>query len=290
MIRNWYDSPGAGESAKRLFSLLNLSLMVVTLVVVASEFRFDWVEKLAGRYLISTNESRPETGSIWETGRHAVNAHHSLDQIIIKNETARQTVREADSFQSLARGLGAGEWANLDKDRFRQLYLSLPRIRRNALIEPARLVWLLNGTLTDRIFCEGRMGGIKIYFIDSGNRVIHSIDLDDTDAAKSPETSQTAATLDTLPGFSGRIYPAGLFFDAVFKLPQDMVPDLISDAQALLSRTGTIQRVGIWNASENGFITLGFEFVHLGEHEVVQIRAREWAVWQLGLILKGEDQ
>ena len=29
---------------------------------------------------------------------------------------------------------------------------------------------------------------------------------------------------------------------------------------------------------------------HLGENRVVQVRAREWAVWQLALILKGEDQ
>jgi len=56
-----------------------------------------------------------------------------------------------------------------------------------------------------------------------------------------------------------------------------------------LTRTGTIDRVGIWNFSEQGYIRLGFEFSRLGVTRVVQVRAREWAVWQLNLILKGED-
>ncbi len=263
--------------------------MILTLVVVASEFRFDWVETLAGRYLLSTNVGRPEIGGIWETGHQTVNAHQSLNQMIIKKEIARQTVREADSFVALAKGLSAGEWVNLDKNQFKTLYLSLSRGDRQTLMEPARLVWLLNGNITDRIFCEGRMGGMKIYFIDSGNRVIQQIELDAKKIGGDPGEMLTAAGLDELKGFSGRIYSSDLFFDAVFKLPPDMVPDLIKNAEILLSLTGTIKRVGIWNTSEDGFIRLGFEFSHLGEKQVVQILARDWAVWQLSLILKGED-
>ena len=96
--------------------------------------------------------------------------------------------------------------------------------------------------------------------------------------------------LDSLAGFSGTIYPADRFFEAVFKLSPDMVPDLIQDAETLLSQPGTIERVGIWNSAELGYIRLGFEFSRLGQTRVIQVRIREWAVWQLTLILKGEDQ
>ena len=290
MIRNWYDPAGPGERIRRCFSILNLGVMIITLVVVASEFRFDWVETLAGNYLLSTNENRPEIGTIWETGHQTVNARQSLNRMIVEKETARKTVREADSFVTLAKGLSAGEWVNLDKNQFKNLYLSLSRADRLALMEPARLVWLMNGITTDRIFCEGRIGGMNIYFIDSGNRVIQQVDLETEKIGNAPEEMLTPAGLDELPGFSGPIYSAGLFFDAVFKLPEDMVPDLIKNAETLLSQTGTIDRVGIWNTSEDGFIRLGFEFSHLGEKQVVQILAREWAVWQLSLILKGEDR
>ena len=290
MIQHWYASSTVGEWLKRSVSFLNLGVIILTLVIIVSEFRFDWCESLAGRYLMSTNDSRPEIGSIWETGRHTVNARQSLNQMILQRETLGRTARNADSFLDLTQGLGAGEWANLDKDRFRQLYLSLTPSHRHKLIEPARLIWLLNGSTTDRIFCEGRIGGVKIYFIDSGNRVIHQIDLENQALTSTTAEPFFQGALEDIPGFSGSVYPADMFFQAVFRLPPDMMPDLIHDAETLLTRTGTIGRVGVWNTAEEGFIQLGFEFNQLGETRVVLIKAREWAVWQLSLALKGEDQ
>ncbi len=288
-MRNWYDAVSPGEWARRCFSVLNLGILVFTLLLLVSEFRFDWCETLVGRFLMSTNAGRPEIGSIWETGRQTVNARQALNEIILRKVNIEKNMRSAESFSQLAKGLGTGEWVNLDKDRFKNLYLSLDLDVRQALIEPARLVWLLNGSTTARIFCEGRLGGIKIYFIDSDNRVIRQIDLDTRKMEDSPRTMDAAGPLEILVGFSGTIYPADRFFGAVFKLPPDMIPDLMPDAEILLKQNGIIERVGLWNSAENGYIRLGFEFTRLGITRVLQVRAREWAVWQLNLILKGED-
>ena len=46
--------------------------------------------------------------------------------------------------------------------------------------------------------------------------------------------------------------------------------------------------MGVGNSAQDGFISLGFEFRHMGESRVVAVKAREWAVWQLTLVLKGE--
>lgn len=289
MMRNWYEGGGPGDWTRRCFSFLNLGILALTLLLLVAEFRFDWCESLAGRFLMSTNEGRPEIGSIWETGRQTLNARQSLNEIILRKADAEKNVRSATSFTDLAKGLGTREWVNLDKDQFKQLYLSLAPETRQALIEPARLVWLLNGSTTARIFCEGRPGGIKIYFIDSGNRVIRQIDLDTRTLEDIPMSQDIIGSLDDLPGFSGTIYQADRFFEAVFKLPGNMIPDLIQEAEVLLNQAGSLDRVGIWNASEFGYIRLGFEFSRLGQTRVVQVRAREWAVWQLNLILKGED-
>ncbi len=289
MMRNWYDGWGPGEWTRRCFSFLNLGILALTLLLLVAEFRFDWCESLVGRFLMSTNDGRPEIGSIWETGRQTLNARQSLNKIILRKANVEKNVRSATSFTDLAKGLAAGEWVNLDKDQFKRLYLTLALETRQALIEPARLVWLLNGSTTARIFCEGRPGGIKIYFIDSGNRVIRQIDLDTRSLEEIPVGGDNPGSLDDLPGFSGTIYRADRFFEAVFKLPENMVPDLIQDAEVLLNQAGRLDRVGIWNASEFGYIRLGFEFSRLGQTRVVQVRAREWAVWQLALILKGED-
>ncbi len=288
VVRYWYGPSTFGEWLKRIFSVLNLAVLVITCLIVVAEFRFDWCEQLVGQYLASTNDNRPETGVVWESGRHAVDALQTLDQMALERESAGRTVRTADSFTDLAAKLGPGEWANLDKDRFRQLYLGLPSYLRQAVIDPVRLVWLLSGGGTDRIFCEGRMGGMKIFFIDTDNRVIQQLDLDSKKFGKDAGQPIIQGDLDNSPEFSGRVYPAALFFSAISRLPGDMVSDLISDTEELLSQNGTLERVGVGNSAQDGFILLGFEFKHLGETRVVAVKAREWAVWQLSLELKGE--
>jgi hypothetical protein len=289
MIQKWYDPFTAGEWAKRTFSFFNLGLLIFTVAFGASEFRFDWCEKLVGTYLLATNDLRPETGALWETGRQTSNAHKSLNRIITQREDSRRNVQNADSFYHLLESLGPGEWVTLEKEHFKRLYLSLaPGIGRQ-LIEPSQLVWLLNGNITDRIFCEGMTHGVSLYFIDSRNRVIHQIDLKkNTIGEIQSRNAPVPGRLTEIEAFSGRIYPSEKFFEAVFKLPVEMIPELMVDPELLLKQEGTIQSVGIWNEADGGYIKLGFEFFHRGENRVLLIQAREWAVWQLSLILKGE--
>ncbi len=81
----------------------------------------------------------------------------------------------------------------------------------------------------------------------------------------------------------------GFFFDTLFKLPADIIPDLIVNPESLLKQEGKIINIGIWNEAENGYIKLGFEFEKTGGgKQVVFIKGREWAVWQLSLNLRGE--
>ena len=286
--QNWYGPGTLTEWIKRICSVLNLAILLLTCIIVVSEFRFDWCERLVGNYLSSTNEARPENGAIWDEGRHMVSALQSLDQMALARESAGRTVRTADSFADLSAKLGPGEWANLDKDRFRELYLSLSPDRRRNVVDPVRLVWLLNGGAADRIFCEGRMGGMKIFFIDTQNRVVQQVDLDVQALGNNGSPVVSPGTLDNAPEFFGRIYPASLFFAAVSRLPGDMRSNLILDTEDLLSEKGALDRVGVGNSAQDGFICLGFEFRHLGESRVVEVKAREWAVWQLTLVLKGE--
>lgn len=291
MIRNWYDPASFSEWLKRVFSLLNLTVLMLTAIFVFSEFRFNWIETVVGRYLASTNESRPKTGAIWETGKQTSSAHAYLNKIIDQQKNVKQTAESAQSFSNLASGLLPGQWVTLEKDQFKSLYLSLEPVAAAGFMEPAALVWLLNGRDLERIFCEGIENGIKIYFIDSQNRVIQQIDLSHNDI-QDLETSEKAVigNLSDIEEFTGRIYPAKNFFDAVFNLPKDMIPDLMQNPQTLLKQNGQMTRVGIWNAADNGYINLGFEFETGDETKVLLLKGREWAVWQLSLSLKGESQ
>ena len=177
MIQQWYEPLSFSEVLRRTFSFLNIAVFIITAVFVFSEFRFDWFENLVGSYLVSTNESRPETGAVWETGKQTASAHEYLNKIISKKEDTRHSVHQAQTFLDLAAGILPGQWVTLEKQQFKKLYLTLEKPIALKIIEPAQLVWLLNGGSLDRIFCEGIPGGIKLYFIDSENRVVKQIDL-----------------------------------------------------------------------------------------------------------------
>ncbi|MBU8911961.1 MAG: hypothetical protein KOO65_11885 [Desulfobacterales bacterium] len=290
MIQQWYEPLNFSEWLRRAFSFLNIAVFIITAIFIFSEFRFNWFENLVGSYLASTNEFRPETGAIWETGKQTSNAHEYLNKIISKKEDTRQNVYQASTFSGLASGILPGEWVTLEKQQFKTLYLTLEESTALKIIEPAQLVWLLNGSTLDRIFCEGITGGIKIYFIDSENRVIKQIDLRKEDILEIENGDKPVpGELADMDGFSGRIYPAPVFFDTLFKLPADIIPDLIVNPEILLKQDGKIINIGIWNEAENGYIKLGFEFEKTGGgKQVVFIKGREWAVWQLSLNLRGD--
>ncbi len=288
MTRQWYEPLNFSEWLKRAFSFLNIAVFMITATFLVSELRFDWFENLVGSYLASTNEFRPKTGVIWEAGKHTTNAHEYLSKIIDKKEDTQHKVHKASSFLNLVSGILPGEWVTLEKNHFQTLYLTLEKPMADKIIEPAQLVWLLKGSMLDRIFCEGIPGGIKIYFIDSENRVIKQIDLEKQFILEIESGKQAVeGEFSGMEEFSGRIYTAENFFDAVFKLPPDILPDLMVNPEILLAQAGKIINIGIWNVSQNGYIKLGFEFEEQGAKKIVFIKGREWAVWQLSLYLQG---
>ncbi len=290
MTRQWYEPLSFKEWLKRAFSFLNIAIFMITAAFIISELRFDWFENIVGSYLASSNEYRPKTGVIWETGKHSTNAHEYLNTIINKKEDTQANVHGASSFSSLASGILPGAWVTLEKDHFKTLYMNLEKTMAAKILDPAQLVWLLKGSMLDRIFCEGIIGGVKIYFIDSENRVIKQIELENQDTIELERGKQAVAgELSEMEEFLGRIYPAQKFFDAVFKLPTDILPDLMVNPEILLEQKGKIVNVGIWNITQNGYIKLGFEFEELESKKIVFIKGREWAVWQLNLYLKEDE-
>lgn len=289
MIRQWYEPFTFSEWLKRAFSVLNIAIFAITATLVISEFRFDWFESLVGNYLSAINETRPETGAIWKTGRQSSSAQEYLNQIINQKETVKQNAQQADSFSGLASRIISGQWVTLEKEQFKKLYLALDRTQALKIIEPAQLVWLLNGNNLDRIFCEGFSDRIKIYFVDSQNRVMRQIELTKEEIVNIEKGELSIpGKLSDIEGFQGRIYEAENFFKALMRLPEDIIPDLMVNPELLLKQTGRITRIGILNEVQNGYIQLGFEFQTGTQRQVVFVKGREWAVWQLSLNLKGE--
>ncbi len=287
----WYDPPKISEFFRRAFSVLNVSVLVITCIFVAMEFRYNWCESLIGRYLATTNQNRPETGAIWKTGEMASNAKNHLKDIVSKQNATRQHVQKSKSFMEIAKGLMPGEWINLEKEHFKNLYIELSDPFAEKILNPVEMIWLINGPDLDRIFIEGEQNGIRIYFLDAANKVMKRIflDMELLDQFEKKSLSREAS-LEDFKGFQGRIYKASSFFRAVLDLSPDMRGDLISDPSLLLQEKGHLLRAGIWNEAKEGYIRLGFEFVHESVHKVVFVKGREWAVWQLSINLKDKNR
>ncbi|MCK5099023.1 MAG: hypothetical protein KAR45_13030, partial [Desulfobacteraceae bacterium] len=259
---------------------------------VFTEFRYSWCENLIGLYLTSTNDNRPETGTIWETGDKTSKANIHLKEIIDKQQTTKQNALKSSSFLELAAGINPGEWINLDIKHFKKLYIKLPDYTADKLIPSARLLFLLNNPLLDRIFIEGQENkSLKIFFLNSDNLVLEQIELNKK-MFETPEQGTQfimATSLDDFEGFKDRIYPADQFFKAMTDLSFDKINDLIEDPDILLEKNGRIIRAGIWNETEAGYIKLGFEYKHQSQTNVLLVNGREWVVWELIINLKGSN-
>jgi len=286
---NWYGPFNTTERLKRTFSLLNLVFLTAVAVLLFSELRFNWCEQITGAYLASCNENRPETGTAWQAGKSNSRARTHLKSIVNDRQTAARNASEASTFAELSSGILPGQWANLDKDHFKQLYLDLPDAYARELIHPTDLVWLFGTEDVNRIFCKSRSNGLAIFFLDSRNRVIRKVLVDnDRLAFFEKQERPLDQRLDTLPQFTSRIFPARRFFKVLQELPGDINEDLIVDPSKLIRQEGTIVRAGISGEAESGYIRMGFEFLHNGETTTVLVKGREWAVWRLTMSLTGE--
>ena len=63
---SWTHPQTFGDWLKRIFTLRPVALMLLLSLAVIAELRFDWAEQIIGRYLVATNQFRPESGAIWE--------------------------------------------------------------------------------------------------------------------------------------------------------------------------------------------------------------------------------
>jgi len=129
-----------------------------------------------------------------------------------------------------------------------------------------------------------------IYLLDANNRVLQQLELGSMllSQLKRGEVA-LAESLDELPIFENRIYPADRFFNSLESFPEDVRRSMVPQPETLLEVPGQIVRVGISDETQAGFIELGFEFLNGAQRRVVLVQGHEWAVWRLRSNLEGTD-
>ncbi|MCK5417013.1 MAG: hypothetical protein KAI93_00870 [Desulfobacterales bacterium] len=266
-----------------------LTLMLVSSIFIL-ELRFDWMERILGTYLVTTNAERPESGSIWEKSRQTRTARKTLEQIITDRQTLQREARSAATFTQIAANVTPGEGVMLSADHFRKLYLRLAPSIAHEVISPFELLGIVSDGLWRRTYFEKSGAGLVIYLLDANNRVLQQLELGSMllSQLKRGEVA-LAESLDQLPIFENRIYPADRFFNSLESFPEDVRRIVVPQPETLLEVPGQIVRVGISDETQSGFIELGFEFLNGAQRRVVLVQGHEWAVWRLRSNLEGTD-
>jgi hypothetical protein len=279
---DWSEPTNFKEWAGRIVALRPFVLILLVFIVLISEFRFDWIERTIGSYLLTTNTKRPESGIIWEMGHRTVTAQQTLNHLITDRQSYQREARGATSFTQIASNLPQGQGVMLSPDHFKALYLDLPQSMAHEIISPFTLIRIFSSGDWVRTYIEKEDLSLKIYLLNSENRVLRELDIP-SDLILHIKRMEIASqgTLDDLPSFKNRIYPADRFFKAMDLLPPEDLRSVIAEPEKFLSLSGRIIRVGISDEAVSGFIELGFEIQEGTGRKVILLRGHEWAVWIL---------
>jgi hypothetical protein len=289
-MTEWAEPRDFREWAKRMFALQPMLLLLVLSSIFILELRFDWIERILGSYLVTTNSERPESGSIWEKSHQTRTAQQTLEQILTDRQTMQREARNAATFTQIAANVALGKGVMLSADHFRKLYLRLAPSIAHDIISPFELLALVSEGRWRRTYFEKSITGLMIYLLDANNRVLRQLELDSVLLSQLERGEVALAeSLDHLPIFKNRIYPADQFFNSLESFPEEVRRSMVPHPETLLAISGQIVRVGISDETLSGFIELGFEFFDGTQHHVVLVQGHEWAVWHLRSHLEGMD-
>jgi len=262
---------------------------MLVLVIVISELRFDWIERMLGSFLVSTNVTRPESGAIWELGKQTKTAHQAIEKIVTDRRSSYREAEKATSFKQIATTIQPEEWLLVPPDLFRKLYLELPPEVATEIIPSFELLELINNRDWERTYFEKDGDGLNIYMLDKDNRVLKRLPIS-PDLLYMMAYSDVAfgERLENFPIFEGRIYPGDLFFKVLKNLTPEVIDGVIRRPEHLLRVPGNIARVGISDEAISGFIQIGFEIESGAQQMLILLRGHEWAVWRLRSLLESE--
>jgi len=256
----WYAPTDMNTWRRRLLAPRAIVLACVLAVLGITEFRFDWIEKMVGAYLVTTNAYRPRSGAIWEKGREADSARQALAQHTNQREHLQREVRQAVSLGQVVATLIDDKGAMISAEHFVDLYLKLPPVLSHEIASPYTLLTHLSGGQWQRTFLERQDQQLRIYMLDAGSQVIHRLSLSQALISHIERGEVAIRTgLDQLSDFTSHVYAADRFFAALAAMPEEARKRIVAHPEDLLRVQGRIERVAISDRMMDDVVDLGFE-------------------------------
>lgn len=291
MTQQWYAPISFKDHVRRLLALRSALVLSVILALMVTEFRFAWIEKAVGAYLVSTNHQRPESGAIWDKGHQTDLARQTLSQYSHQRSGQQSEMRRATSMGQVLAGLDDQQGAMISADHFVALYQKLPEVISHEMISPYTLLTHMSGNQWKRTYFEKQGSDqLQIYLLDDLNQVLHRLVVGPVlnDHIRRGEVA-VQTRLDQLSDFSLQIYPAELFFQALNTLPERVKKGIVGSPGNLLQVSGRIVRVGISMQPAEETVEIGFEVEDAQGVKVILTQGRESDVRRLQWILEGRS-
>jgi hypothetical protein len=279
-LREWID---------RVFALPSLMIWAVLAAMIFTEVQLHWVERVIGAYLVSTNPDRPESGAIWEKGRKTRSARSAIERLADDRDSLQRMARNVGNLSEIVASLRPGQGAMLSAEHFRELYRKIPPGLAVELISPFELLSLTANGRWTRTYLEKASDGLVVYLLEPNNHVLRQFKLALASLAVLARRSEASnQTLEQIPGFLGRIYPAGRFFTALSALDEDERRSAVLQPERLLEVSGQFTRVGLSDEALAGLVDIGFEIRTGGQTRVLLLQGQDWALWRLRSFLEGK--
>ena len=255
----WYAPVNFSAWIRRALPPRVVVLAVAVAALAATEMRFDWMEKTAGAYLVSTNTYRPQLGAIWEQGHKADSARQALAKFANQRHNIQREAQQAGSMSQVIASIIDEKGAMVSADHFLAVYLKLPPMLAAEIVSPYQLLAYSNGGTWQRTLLEKQDGQLHIYLLDTQNQVIDRMQLG-PELIGHIERGEVAisSSLDQLSDFDD-IYPADRFFSSLNTLPEAVRKKIIAHPEDLLRVNGRIRRVGLSSRGFGDAVDLGFE-------------------------------
>ncbi len=284
---DWCEPRDIRDWLNRFFSLRSLTFILIVLLLAVFEFRFDWMEKALGSYLSTTNRQRPETGDIWEKAHERQQALDSLDEITVDREILQRNARSAVDLSDIISYIADNQSVMISPEHFRSLYIRLPLSIASRIISSNELLQMLGEKEWERTYFRKFGNQLSIYFINRSNRVLREIVVEESTLVQIERRKIVFnGSLEEWGASPDRIYTTDRFFSALGSLPKDVQDEVLAQPEAILNADGRLVRVGFPLQLQTAWVDIGFELDDGSQRQVIELPAREWALWRLHSVME----
>ncbi len=287
-MSSWYQPVDMETWLRRLVAPRSLILVLILLAIAVTEARLNWLENIAGAYLVKTNPLRPESGAIWDQGHKSSQARQTLESYINQRRSAQDEARRATSLGQLTTAVESSGNAMISSEQFVELYMKLPPLLSQELISPFTMLSYISSGRWQRTYFERQDSQMQVYLLDAENQVLHRLVVSQGLLALIQRGEVAISTgLDQLADFAGHVYAAERFFNVLNSFPAAVRRAIIAHPEDLLRVSGRMMRVGIADSAMGDTVDLGFEIQGADGLKVILMQGAAEEVRTLQRLLEG---